>query len=80
MKNVKIEILNRGHAAFVDTVVGKAYDAFLLEVGDTVPDEFTDEPGMVNEEGQAILFFDETATDCACNTNTTENVYFKYVE
>ena len=79
MKPRIIEILDYKHRAFRDTEVGKMYSAIVFEEGDIVPAEFTDWPDVPAMQ-RTILFFDERGAECAWDTLTTENIYFKFVD
>ena len=64
MRNVKVEVLFQ-IIATRDAIVGKVYDALLLEDGDLVPDDYKAYDGQVNEFGDTVCFFDEVGQDVA---------------
>ena len=64
MRNVKVEILFQIRQTR-DCIVGKEYDAILVEKGEIVPDSHHAYPGQVNDFGDVVCFFDELEDDIA---------------
>ncbi len=78
MRNVKVEILSKIMQTR-DCIVGKQYDAVLVEKGETVPDSHHAYPGQVNNFGDVVCFFDELEDDIAIPVVESEGS-FKVVE
>lgn len=64
MRNVKVEILF-SIIPTRDCVVGKVYDAKMVEQGDEVPETHRAYEGQVNDFGDVVCFFDELGDDIA---------------
>lgn len=78
MRNVKVEILFQIMPTR-DCIVGKQYDAVLVEKGETVPESHHAYPGQVNDFGDVVCFFDEVEEDIAIPLMYSQDS-FKVVE
>lgn len=74
MRNVKVEILHK-IVPTQDTIVGKVYDALLLEDGDLVPDEYKGYEGQVNQFGDTVCFVDEAGEGVAVPLEWAEDSF-----
>ncbi len=78
MRNVKVEILSQIRQTR-DCIVGKSYDAVLVEKGDIVPETHAAYPGQKSDYEDVVCFFDEVEDKIAIPMAHSE-ASFKVIE